>query len=72
MLAYYPQKIFVVLDNARFQKEPGVLSLCQRHPQKIELWFLPPYSSDLNAAEPIWGYTRRGPLTTDFSSIRRS
>ena len=59
MLAYYPQKIFVVLDNARYHKEPRVLYLGQRHPRRIELWFLPPYSPELNAAEPIWGYTRR-------------
>lgn len=59
MTAYYPQKVFLVLDNARFHKEPGVISLCQRHLQQIELWFLPVYSPELNAAEPIWGYTRR-------------
>ena len=59
MFAYYPQKVFLVLDNARYHKEPGVLSLCQRHSRRIDLWFLPTYSPDLNATEPIWGYTRR-------------
>lgn len=59
MMAYYPWKIFMVLDNARFHKEPGILSLCHQYSQRIALWFLPPYSPQLNATEPIWGYTRR-------------
>jgi transposase len=59
MFSYYPQKIFLVLDNARYHKEPSVASFCQGHSRQLELWFLPTYSPDLNAAEPIWGYTRR-------------
>lgn len=59
MLSYYPQKLFLVLDNARYHKEPGVVSFCHQYSQQLELWFLPAYSPDLNAAEPIWGYTRR-------------
>lgn len=53
MTAYYPQKFFLVLDNVRFPKEPSIISLGQEYPRKIAFWFLPPYSPQLNAKEPI-------------------
>jgi len=59
MGAYYPQRIFLILDNARFHKEPTIIAFCKENHHRISLWFLPPYSPDLNATEPIWGYTRR-------------
>ena len=72
MLAYYPKKIFLVLNNARFHEEPGVLSLCQQHTRRIALWFPRPYSPDLNHTEPIGGYTRREATHNRFFFIRRN
>lgn len=57
--ALYPLKIFLVLDNARYHKEPGVMAFCRTYIRRLSLWFLPTYSPELNAIEPIWGYTRR-------------
>lgn len=55
----YPKKIFLVADNARYHKDEQVVSWCKDNNRHIECWFLPPYSPEFNAMEPIWGYTRR-------------
>jgi transposase len=59
MRAYYPRKVFVVADNARYHKAPEVLSLSRESSHRLELWFLPFYSPEMNAAERIWKYTRK-------------
>jgi transposase len=53
------KKILLVLDNARYHHakliQPWLLAM--KH--KMELFFLPPYSPDLNAIEMLWKKTRR-------------
>jgi transposase len=56
---FYPNKIFLVIDNARYHKEEQVKSWCKDNNRYIECWFLPPYSPEFNPMESIWGYTRR-------------
>lgn len=56
---FYPQKIFLVMDNARYHKDEQVKLWCKDNYRYIEYWFLPPYSPEFNAIESIWGYTRR-------------
>lgn len=56
---YYPQKIFLVEDNARYHKSPEMWSWFDAHREEIEPWFLPPYSPKFNPMESLWGYTRR-------------
>jgi transposase len=42
----------VVMDNLRPHKNPGVLEVLEA--TGAEVWFLPPYSPDLNPIEKMW------------------
>jgi transposase len=56
---FHHQRIFIVEDNAKYHKNPAMLSWFEAHRHEIEPWFLPPYSPEFNPMEPVWGYTRR-------------
>jgi transposase len=56
---FYPYKIFLVVDNARYHKDEQVKLWCKDNNRYIECWFLPPYSPEFNPMESIWGFTRR-------------
>ncbi len=56
---FWPQKIFLVEDNARYHKSPEMASWFEAYRREIEPWFLPPYSPEFNPMESLWGYTRR-------------
>lgn len=56
---FYPNKIFLIVDNARYHKEEQVNYWYQDNHKYIECWFLPPYSPEFNAMESIWRYIRR-------------
>ena len=56
---YYPQPVYYIHDNASYHTD-----------QRVEQWFeanngwfnatnLPAHSPELNAAEPLWKYTRK-------------
>lgn len=51
-------KILMVLDNVAYHHAKKIKAWLQRHP-KLELFFLPPYSPDLNAVERAWWYMRK-------------
>jgi len=52
LLAHFPErdKIFLILDNAKFHKTPAVALWLEDHP-RMELFFLPPYAPELNPDE---------------------
>lgn len=52
-------KAILILDNARFHHAVKLRPLLESCQNKLELWFLPPYSPDLNPTERIWRLTRR-------------
>ncbi len=56
---FYPNKIFLVIDNARYHKDEQVRLWCKDNKRYIECWFLPPYSPEFNPMESIWKYTRK-------------
>lgn len=60
VLSIYQQaeKIIMVLDNVRYHHAKRIKSWLVKHP-KPELFFLPPYSPDLNAVERAWWYRRK-------------
>lgn len=60
VLATYKQasKIIMVLDNVRYHHAKKIKSWLEKNP-KLELFFLPPYSPDLNAVERAWWYMRK-------------
>jgi transposase len=47
----------VILDNASIHKSKKVQKYCEE--RNIILVYLPPYSPDLNAIEPLWKKTKR-------------
>jgi transposase len=51
-------KIIIVLDNARFHHAKKLRRWLEGQDQ-LELFFLPPYSPELNAIERAWWYMRK-------------
>lgn len=52
------KKIVLVLDNASSHKSKKVRAFIEKHKERIELLFLPPYSPDLNPVERVWKHLR--------------
>ena len=69
----YPgQIIYVILDNAKYQKCKIVMLLAQH--LNIKLEFLPPYSPNLNLIERLWKYVKselRKQYWEDFSAFSK-
>lgn len=53
------KKILLVLDNARYHHAKILAPWLEEMSDILELFFLPPYSPDLNAIEMFWKKTRR-------------
>ena len=53
------KKVVVVLDNARYHYAKYFRKWVEKHEEKFELLFLPPYSPELNTSERIWKLTKR-------------
>ena len=47
-------KIFLVVDRARYHTSHETAQWVKEHEDRIELFFLPPYSPDLNPDEWVW------------------
>lgn len=56
---YYQNKtrIIIIVDNARYYKNKKVTEYLKT--SKIEFWFLPPYSPNLNLIERLWKFLRK-------------
>lgn len=63
---FYPQKIFLIEDNAKYHKGTDMRFWFDAHRKEIEPWFLPPYSPEFNPMESLWGYTRRQGTHNNF------
>jgi transposase len=55
---YHPRKIFLIVDNASYHKNEDVWDLLREARGKLRLWFLPPYSPELNGIERVWHHVR--------------
>jgi hypothetical protein len=53
------KKILLVLDNARYHHAKILQPWLEEVSDLLELFFLPPYSPDLNPIEMLWKKTRR-------------
>jgi len=53
------KKILLVLDNARYHHAKLLKPWLEEMEGVLEMFFLPPYSPDLNAIEMFWKKTRR-------------
>ena len=63
MIEDEPKKIFLIVDNLKAHKSKAVNVWAEAHKERIELFFLPPYSPELNPDE----YVNRA-LKTDIRS----
>lgn len=54
------KKILLVLDNARYHHAKKLIEYINSIKDRLELFFLPAYSPDINAIEMLWKKTRRG------------
>jgi transposase len=61
---YKGKKVYIVLDNARYQHCKAVIELAAK--LKIKLVFLPTYSPNLNLIERLWKYVKSEVCTTKY------
>lgn len=47
-------KVFLIVDRVGYHRSKETLAWVKRHENRIELFFLPPYSPDLNPDEWVW------------------
>jgi transposase len=53
------RKVIVIADNARYHHAAMHLGWREQHAENFELYFLPPYSPELNPIERVWKLLRR-------------
>lgn len=61
---YFAERIYLILDNARYQKCQLVYETAKR--LNIKLIYLPPYSPNLNLIERLWRFTKKKVLYNKF------
>ncbi len=63
---YYQNKsrIIIIVDNARYYKNKKVTEHLET--SKIEFWFLPPYSPNLNLIERLWKLLRKNVINNKY------
>ena len=52
-------RVFLIHDNASYHKKPETYDWLKANRKYVEVFLLPPYFPELNAAERIWQYTRK-------------
>lgn len=52
------RRVFYIQDNASYHKDEQVWRWFAANRQWLEVFQLPPYSPEFNAAEPLWHYIR--------------
>jgi len=57
--AYAGRKIRLVCDNGRFHTTKAVQAWLLANKDKVEMYWLPPYSPKLNLIERLWGHLKR-------------
>jgi len=53
------RRLIVTLDNAPYHHGRSLAPFLEKHRKVLRLFFLPPYSPDLNPIERVWKLTRR-------------
>jgi transposase len=59
LLAYPGRKVRLVCDNGRFHHTKAVRRWLAEHRERIEGFWLPPYSPSLTLIERLWGHLKR-------------
>lgn len=59
MLHAYPQQaVYLVLDNASFHRSASAQAAIALFEPRLQIFWLPPYSPELNPIEPYWRYLK--------------
>ena len=53
------KKIYLIVDNARWHHANILHDFLDKQKDRLVLWFLPPYSPELNPQERVWRQVRR-------------
>lgn len=71
-----PRKVFLILDNLNVHKAKPVRDWLTEHRAQIEVFYLPPYSPELNPTEyfngDLKGEIRRGIPPRDVKDLKRT
>ena len=67
---YNGKHVFYIQDNASYHRDGEVWQWFRDHRHSIEVFNLPPYSPELNAAECLWKYTRKEGTHNRFFNSR--
>jgi len=60
LIVGHTKKIFLIVDGHPTHKAKLVKSFVEQHSDRIELFFLPPYSPELNPDELVWAHLKKG------------
>jgi transposase len=52
-------RVFLIQDNVSYHKKQETYQWFTQNRRYVEVFQLPPYWPELNAAEPVWHYTRQ-------------
>lgn len=59
MLHAYPQQaVYLVLDNASFHRSASAQAAISLFEPRLQVFWLPPYTPELNPIEPYWRYMK--------------
>lgn len=59
LIAGLDRKVFLIVDGHPTHKAKLVMKFVQENAERIELFFLPPYSPELNPDELVWSHVKR-------------
>ncbi len=63
---YENKRIVIVLDNARIHRAHLLTPFLEEHEENLTLFFLPPYSPQLNLIEGLWGWLKENVINNVF------
>ncbi|MEG0578169.1 MAG: IS630 family transposase [Bacilli bacterium] len=66
LLKYTTGKIVMILDNARIHHAKLIQPFLEENKDRLNLFFLPPYSPNLNLIEGLWGWLKSSVINNVF------
>lgn len=66
LVKYKSGKIVMILDNARIHHAKLIQPFLDENKDRLELFFLPPYSPNLNLIEGLWGWLKSNVINNVF------
>jgi transposase len=63
---YRGKRLVLAMDNASYHKTKAVAELLSEHSDRVEPFWLPTYSPELNYVDGLWGYVKKTALNNHF------